>query len=105
VNKQPSGYFTKPSATCRTVQKLEGQIAKSSNYNGKPASGDGLKKNPKSLRNHSGKKCGGQPGHPGSTLKLAAIGLDCFPVLSSFPSGSYPITCLSSYNISINKFI
>ncbi len=51
------------------IRELENRLAKNSSNSGKPPSSDGLTKKPKNPRHKTGKKTGGQTGHPGSTLK------------------------------------
>lgn len=55
------------------VAELEARLGSNSGNSSKPPSSDGYAKpNPKSLREPSGRKPGGQKGHPGTTLRQAA---------------------------------
>jgi transposase len=56
------------------VAELRRQLGQNSRNSSRPPSSDSpfVKPSPKSLRRKSGRKPGGQPGHPGSTLALVA---------------------------------
>jgi len=54
------------------VEHLRDQLAKDSHNSHQPPSSQRFRRQPKSLRKKSGKKAGGQPGHPGNTLVQVA---------------------------------
>jgi transposase len=76
------------------VAELERQLGLNSANSGKPPSSDGLKKKParvSSLRERSGKKTGGQKGHPGKTLSRSETPdatIDHFPATCSGCGGT-----------------
>lgn len=62
-------------ALLERVRDLEARLAKDSHISGKPPSSGGLKRQlprTRSLRRKTGKKPGGQLGHPGGTHHLVA---------------------------------
>ncbi len=66
------------------IAELERQLGLNSSNSGKPPSSDGLKKPPRlsNLRERSGKRTGGQKGHPGETLRRTAtpdVTVDHYP--------------------------
>ena len=55
------------------VAELEARLSQGSHHSSKPPSSDGLMKKTPSLRQPSGRRAGGQAGHPGRTLERTAL--------------------------------
>src|SRR2546428_4489740 len=60
------------STLTKQVQELQARLAKDSHNSHLPPSSDRFSRQPRSLRKKSGKKPGGQQGHPGKTLLFSS---------------------------------
>ena len=75
----------------QVIEALKEQLKKNSNNSSKPPSSDGYKKpSPKSLREKTGKKQGGQEGHEGKYLQAVAKADEVFEHM--------PVACKSCPN-------
>ena len=85
------------------VAELERRLGLNSTNSGKPPSSDGLQKPPRtrSLREASGKKTGGQKGHPGQTLRRTEspdATIDHFPEICQGCGGTLNGTAASGFS-------
>src|SRR5262249_48331674 len=85
-NTGPQAVIELVTQLCQTIEQLQGEItalkarvtaledqrATNSRNSSKPPSSDGFARQPRSLRQPTGAKPGGQPGHQGATLQAVA---------------------------------
>ena len=89
-----------------TIEKLQEQLNKNSRNSSMPPSSDGYKKPaPKSLRQKSGKKVGGQKGHKGQTLKITTKPDTVIPHFPSACSGcpQYEQCCKAAHKVETRR--
>ena len=72
LRQENAALRTQVALLSERISVLEAKPAKDSHNSHLPPSSDRFHRHPKSLRKKSGKKPGGQAGHPGSTLMLSA---------------------------------
>src|ERR1700690_2919678 len=84
---QEARHTAEMAALQARIADLERRLGLNSSNSGKPPSSDGLKKPARtsSLREASGKKTGGQKGHPGETLRRTET--------PDATIDHYPLTC------------
>src|SRR5215213_7930992 len=87
-------------ALAARVQQLEAQLGQHSQNSHRPPSSDGARKPPRSQRTRSGRRPGGQRGHPGQTLEMTATPdevVDHYP--PQCPSGGATLTAVAATTV------
>jgi hypothetical protein len=91
----------------RQVKELKDRLALNSSNSSKPPSTDGLAKPaPKSLRPKTGRRPGGQPGHPGRTLQPVShcpLTIKARGARETQPHSCYPFPLSSRFTLVISQ--
>jgi len=77
IEQQQTLLAEQMSCWSEQVKSLRDRLSKDSHNSHLPPSSDRFGRQPKSLRQRSEKKSGGQPGHPGSSLSFSSRSLRC----------------------------